>query len=299
MPDNNKSETVELRHEHSGNGFFTNFATVIAALEAAQIAVWSFDIDANTLAWSSNLESVHGVPAGSFDGSLARFIANIHRDDQAIVEAALGELRRTRSAFRIRYRTPHMDGRDERWIEAAATFAAENSGPQTMYGLCYDVTGRVSLENELRSRARQQEALAQLGERALAEPDLERLLNDAVSTVALTLGGRLRQDSGTASRRRRTSVARRFRLEVGSGRHGVDDGGAEQLCALYARLRHSGCHCRVCRRSQVRGPAIFEGPQLRERHERDHRRPRRPRLWHSRRLRRKKTAFHARKRPCS
>src|SRR5580692_10837231 len=46
---------------------------------------------------------------------------------------------------------------------------------------------RVSLENELRSRIRQQEALAQLGERALAEPDLERLLNDAVSTVALTL----------------------------------------------------------------------------------------------------------------
>lgn len=45
----------------------------------------------------------------------------------------------------------------------------------------------VNLENELRSRAKQQEALAQLGERALVEPDLERLLNDAVSTVALTL----------------------------------------------------------------------------------------------------------------
>ena len=44
-----------------------------------------------------------------------------------------------------------------------------------------------TLENELRNRAKQQEALAQLGERALAEPDLERLLNDAVSTVALTL----------------------------------------------------------------------------------------------------------------
>lgn len=46
---------------------------------------------------------------------------------------------------------------------------------------------RVELENELRSRAKQQEALAQLGERALAEPDIERLLNDAVSTVAVTL----------------------------------------------------------------------------------------------------------------
>src|SRR5580700_9986623 len=46
---------------------------------------------------------------------------------------------------------------------------------------------RAELESELRSRIKQQEALAQLGERALAEPDLERLLNDAVSTVALTL----------------------------------------------------------------------------------------------------------------
>jgi two-component sensor histidine kinase len=46
---------------------------------------------------------------------------------------------------------------------------------------------RAELESELRSRIKQQEALAQLGERALAEPDLERLLNDAVSTVVLTL----------------------------------------------------------------------------------------------------------------
>ena len=45
----------------------------------------------------------------------------------------------------------------------------------------------LGLESELRARVKQQEALAQLGERALAETDLERLLNDVVSTVALTL----------------------------------------------------------------------------------------------------------------
>jgi two-component sensor histidine kinase len=48
-------------------------------------------------------------------------------------------------------------------------------------------TDRVSLEAELRSRIRQQEALAQLGERALTERDLEQFLSDAVSTVAVTL----------------------------------------------------------------------------------------------------------------
>lgn len=48
-------------------------------------------------------------------------------------------------------------------------------------------TDRSRLEAELRNRIRQQEALAQLGERALAERDLERLLADTVSTVAVTL----------------------------------------------------------------------------------------------------------------
>lgn len=50
-----------------------------------------------------------------------------------------------------------------------------------------EAADRSSLEAELRSRIRQQEALAQLGERALAERDLDRLFVDAVSTVAITL----------------------------------------------------------------------------------------------------------------
>ena len=56
-----------------------------------------------------------------------------------------------------------------------------------MVGICHDVTERIKLQEELRSRAKQQEALAQLGERALAETDIDRLLDDVVSTVALTL----------------------------------------------------------------------------------------------------------------
>jgi two-component sensor histidine kinase len=188
-PGKNRSETIEPAQppELPNREFFADRDTVRAALEAAQIGVWSWDVAADAIAWSRNLESIHGVPPGSFGGSLASFIGNIHRDDRSSVEASLNEALRTGAAFRARYRAPHHDGEDECWIEATGTVAAETGAPQTMYGLCYDVTGRVNLENELRSRAKQQAALAQLGERALAEPDLERLLNDAVSTVALTL----------------------------------------------------------------------------------------------------------------
>ena len=109
---------------------------------------------------------------------------------------------------------------------------------------------RVNLENELRSRAKQQEALAQLGERALAEPDLERLLNDAVLTVALTLavdfvkilellpgGGELVLRAG-------------FGWNVESRRHDSDGNVAEQFCPLHAGSRKSSRHRRFRRGNQ-------------------------------------------------
>src|SRR5271156_1275163 len=190
MPANNKSEKFALDDRAAERGmkeFFADTTIVRAALEAAQIGVWSWDIAAGKVTWSSNLESLHGLVPGSFDGSYASFLDSIHRDDRARVEASIEEALRARSAFRARYRASHRDGCDDRWIEASGTVIVENGAPRCMIGLCYDVAERVNLDNERRSRAGQQEALAQFGERALAEPDLERLLNDAVSTVAVTL----------------------------------------------------------------------------------------------------------------
>jgi PAS domain S-box-containing protein len=168
------------------SAFFPDSAVVRAALEAGRIGIWLWDSAADTLTWSSNLESIHGMPAGSFDGSYASFAGGIHPDDRAAVRAALQEALRSGN-YHGRYRTVPRDGRDEDWLESIGTAVAHDGGVRNMLGLCYSVSERVKLERELRSRAKQQEALAQLGERALAEPDLERLLNDAVSTVALTL----------------------------------------------------------------------------------------------------------------
>jgi two-component sensor histidine kinase len=67
------------------------------------------------------------------------------------------------------------------------TIASDDRPANDVVSDTHDGADHRDLESELRSRAKQQEALAQLGERALFESDLERLLNDAVSTVALTL----------------------------------------------------------------------------------------------------------------
>jgi PAS domain S-box-containing protein len=167
--------------------YFPDFATVGAALEAGKIGVWSWDIAAKAVTWSSNMEAIHGLPPGSFDGSYAFFEREIHEDDRARVAAAVNQAVQDGGRYWVRYRVAPRAGREECWIEASGTITFKDGTPVRMVGICCDVTERIELQEELRSRAKQQEALAQLGERALTETDIERLLNDVVSTVALTL----------------------------------------------------------------------------------------------------------------
>ena len=166
---------------------FPDFTTVHEALEAAQLGVWSWDLETNAVDWSSNLAALHGLPPGSFDGSYGGFLNVINEEDRGAVNAALQDAVRRQGAFRARYRIAHTTNSEECWLATSGAVFVEGGVAKRVLGLCYEVTERANLETELRSRIKQQEALAQLGERALAEPDLERLLNDAVSTVALTL----------------------------------------------------------------------------------------------------------------
>src|ERR1051325_11279787 len=167
--------------------FFPDSATFHEALEAAQLGIWSWDLATDAVRWSSNLSALHGLGPEVFDGSYAGFLACINEEDRASDDAALQEAVRKQSGFRTRYRVAHAPNSDECWIATGGSVLVESGGARRVIGLCYNVTERANLELELRSRIKQQEALAQLGERALAEPDLERLLNDAVSTIALTL----------------------------------------------------------------------------------------------------------------
>jgi len=184
----NAPEPAELDNrlaEETAKEFFPDLATIRTALEAGQIGIWSWDIASGKVTWSRNFEPIHGLLAGSFDGTYASFERHIHPDDLPTVKASLAAALQTREPFRVRYRTAPRENRDACWLETCGTVVL--TGADRVLGVCLDVTERVKLESELRSRAKQHEALAQLGERGLAEPDLERLLDDAASTVALTL----------------------------------------------------------------------------------------------------------------
>jgi len=181
------TEPERFRDDESAPAFFPDFTTVRAALEAGQIGVWSWDLATNAVTWSSNVESICGFSQESFDGSFASLEQSIHEADRARVLGAFKDTLRTGQPFRLRYRIIPDEGRDDVWIEATGTVTCKDGAPVRLIGLCHDVSEQVKLQDEIRSRAKQQAALAQLGERALVETDIERLLNDVVSTVALTL----------------------------------------------------------------------------------------------------------------
>jgi PAS domain S-box-containing protein len=167
--------------------FFPDFAIIPTALEAGEIGVWSWDIATNAVTWSSNMEAIHRLPPGSFDGTFAFFENDIHEADRARVREAVNDAVSNGRSYWVRYRVAPRDTREECWIEASGSVIFNDGVAVRMVGVCRDVTERIKLQEELRSRAKQQEALAQFGERALTETDIERLLNDVVSTVALTL----------------------------------------------------------------------------------------------------------------
>ena len=263
------------------------------------MGIWSWDVTTNAVTWSSNMEAMHGLPAGSFDGTFAFFERDIHDEDRPAVLAAIDETLRTGCPYRVRYRVaPRADG-EERWIEAAGTLTIEDGAPKRMVGLCHDVTDRINLQQELRSRAKQQEALAQLGERALVETDIERLLNDVVSTVALTLPVDFVKVLELMPGDNELLLRAGFGWKAGCVGSIVMSKERDDYARHILGGRGAGHHRRFCHRDPVYHAALPSPSRLRQRHEHHDRRPGWTRLWRARRLHQQAAAASACRTPRS
>ena len=163
---------------------FPDLDSVRVALEAGAVGVWSWDVKSNMVQWSPNLEHIHGLPRGSFQGTFASFQKDIHPEDQPEVMAAIQESLRSGKPYHVHYRLAPGSEREDRWVEAIASVLQEDGAPVRLIGVCRDVTERQKLLRELRVRAKQQDAVVRLGERALTETDLQKLFDDIATTIA-------------------------------------------------------------------------------------------------------------------
>lgn len=163
--------------------YVADTADLLAGIDAGRVGVWIWDITSNVLRWSKNLEEIHNLKSGSFDGSFSFFENDIHADDRSAVLAAIQGAKREGGRYNVRYRVPHRDGAEEKWVESRGRTIVTDGNVMRMVGVCQDVTESVRLEHELLRRARQQEVAADLGWEALTEPDLEKMLQKSVRSV--------------------------------------------------------------------------------------------------------------------
>ena len=175
------------RERSAQEPFFPIPELIAVALEAGKIGIWSWDVGSNRVNWSSNLEDIHHLSSGSFDGTFSFFENDIHPDDRPSVLASIQETLRTQGTHRALYRLPPEPDGDEHWIESLGTLIVERGKPVRLVGTSRDVTERVMVHRELRARARKQGTVARLAEHALTENDLQKFFDEAVAAIAAIL----------------------------------------------------------------------------------------------------------------
>jgi PAS domain S-box-containing protein len=169
------------------SGFVSDVGTLAEGIRAAGVGVWRWAVESDELQWSQNLEAVHGLPEGSFDGTLASFQRDIHPDDAAHVWARISATLESGEPYRVVYRTNPRKGIDTIWVEAAGGVVDGEDGRRYLTGVCMDVSERMRSERELKRRLAQQQAIEQFGSFAFTEPDFQKILDCAVETAAKVL----------------------------------------------------------------------------------------------------------------
>ncbi len=181
------------------------------AIEAGQLGIWDWDIEADRVEWSDRVYQLHGVESGEFGGRVADFARLVHPDDVAGVAAEIEKALKGGVSFAAEFRVPLKDGR-LRWLSTRAEVIRDAAGKAVrMVGSTNDVTERVELlAAERRSRAaaeaarRRLELLAQAGavlSRSL-EPDatLQAIASIVVPDIADWCRVDLIDASGTMQR---------------------------------------------------------------------------------------------------
>jgi PAS domain S-box-containing protein len=115
------------------------------ALDAASMGTWDWDLRTNQVAWSPQLEALHGLPAGTFDGTFASYEREIHPDDRARVFESVQQALVDGRAHDVEYRIVAPDG-TVRWVEGKGRVEYEDGRPARMTGVCMIVTRRKEAE---------------------------------------------------------------------------------------------------------------------------------------------------------
>jgi len=118
---------------------------LLFALDAASMGTWDWDLTSHSVQWSENLERLHGLPPGTFDGTYASYEREIHPEDRERVLLAARRAIEQGTPYDVEYRMVAPDG-TVRWVEGKGRVEYEDGRAVRMTGVCMLITRRKEAE---------------------------------------------------------------------------------------------------------------------------------------------------------
>jgi diguanylate cyclase (GGDEF)-like protein/PAS domain S-box-containing protein len=125
----------------------------VEAQRISHVGSYDFEIASNTNTWSDQLYRIYGREPQSFMASYERFLALLHPDDREHVMAVHQRSLETLEPFEMEERVVWPDGQ-VRTLASWGEIVADAEGvPTRMVGICWDITERREIEEQLVQQA--------------------------------------------------------------------------------------------------------------------------------------------------
>jgi PAS domain S-box-containing protein len=168
-----------------------------AALTAARMGTWFWDIPADRQEVDDNLALLLGLGPEPAAGTLDEFLTLIHPGDQPATAAGFARSARDGASLNVEFRVVQPDG-TVRWLRDQGDVVRDADGRiWSLTGACVDITERKELEDELRRARDELERRVEERTAELRESQRRALQAERLAAIGLTIAG-MAHESGNA-----------------------------------------------------------------------------------------------------